>query len=707
MQRHTLFIALPLVVFALLILALFGLSAWVAGLSLSASQPAIWLAGVGVVVLSAGLWWILQRLCLHPAHQLSRGIRALLESRLADREIPLPRHHALQTLPDQVQALADTLRGARREMRVAMESAAAQSAEQKRWLEIILQGLTEGVLVCNKNHQILLYNASAVSLLENPERVGLGRSLLEVLSPAPVRHTMERLEWRQRTGDENANELSAPFVCTNLASHKIMHGRMALIRDDHEEITGYLITLIDISNDVATLMRLDGVRRAIIRDLRSATANLRAAAEVLADSPTLSAQERQPFEAVLTSEAQVLSHTLDELAGEFRGHALGRWPMADIYSADLINCLARHLEGPYGMTVSHVGHPLWLQGDSLSLLLVMSRLLQQVQQRQGVSHFEIEALLGDRRVYLDIRWQGQPIPVATLDQWIEQLCGEELDSETIRDVLERHGSEIWSQDGAAKDLALLRIPLLSPLRHQFAVTEEQLPARPEFYDFGLMREHEGDAGLAQRLLSDLAYVVFDTETTGLDPVGGDEIISIGGVRVVKGRVLSGETFERLIHPGRPIPPGSIRFHGITDEMVHDQRPIREVLPRFQNFVGEDAILVAHNAAYDMKFLRLKEESCGVVFRNPVIDTLLLSVMLEPDEEDHSLDALCERYGIRVSGRHTALGDALATAGVLIHLIDRLQAKGISTFGDVMRESNMAAKLRLRDSMLNQQGSGYT
>ena len=97
----------------------------------------------------------------------------------------------------------------------------------------------------------------------------------------------------------------------------------------------------------------------------------------------------------------------------------------------------------------------------------------------------------------------------------------------------------------------------------------------------------------------------------------------------------------------------------------------------------------------MKFLRLKETDCGLVFDNPVVDTLLLSVLIEGSEEDHTLDGICERLDLEIEDRHSALGDALATAHVLVHLLDRLEAMGIKTFGQVMKASNMEAELRFR------------
>ena len=226
-----------------------------------------------------------------------------------------------------------------------------------------------------------------------------------------------------------------------------------------------------------------------------------------------------------------------------------------------------------------------------------------------------------------------------------------------------------------------------------AAAHAQLPPRPVNYDFSLLRRDAAPTALSERPLAQIDYVAFDTETTGLAPSKGDRIVQIGAVRVVNGALLAGESFQRLVNPERPIPPRSTRFHGITDDMVAHQPTIDDVVPAFRAFVG-DAAMIAQNAAFDLSFLRATEARAGVRFDTPVLDTMLLSMALHPDEADHTLDGLIARYGVDISGRHTALGDAMATARVFVRMLDLLDANGIRTLAEADKASARAAD-RLR------------
>jgi DNA polymerase-3 subunit epsilon len=213
------------------------------------------------------------------------------------------------------------------------------------------------------------------------------------------------------------------------------------------------------------------------------------------------------------------------------------------------------------------------------------------------------------------------------------------------------------------------------------------PIRSELYDFSLFDEME--PGLApaerERPLEDLAFVVFDTETTGLRPEAGDRVISIAGVRVRGGRVMRRDVFDALVHPGRAIPPDSVKFHGITDSMVAAAPAMDVVLPAFLRFAG-GAVLVGHEASFDLRFLEpevRRLDLSSLTRGRPILDTRLLSRALHGPGADHTLEAIALRLGVAVDGRHSALGDALMTAEIFVRLVALLKKRGVQTLGDAL------------------------
>lgn len=219
--------------------------------------------------------------------------------------------------------------------------------------------------------------------------------------------------------------------------------------------------------------------------------------------------------------------------------------------------------------------------------------------------------------------------------------------------------------------------------------------RTAVYDFDLLSKSRNTA-IYDTELDDLVYVVFDTETTGLLPNKGDEIVQIAAVRIVNGKRLDNEVFDTLVNPGRAIPAVSTQIHGITETMVAKAPDIIDAGRRFHAF-ARDAVLVAHNAPFDMAFLQRDEARLERRFDHPVLDTVLLSAILFGQAESHSLDALAYRFDVHIpnSARHTALGDTLATADIFLKMVPALKARGLTTFGAVLDEMRRYGRL-LRD-----------
>ena len=170
-------------------------------------------------------------------------------------------------------------------------------------------------------------------------------------------------------------------------------------------------------------------------------------------------------------------------------------------------------------------------------------------------------------------------------------------------------------------------------------------------------------------------IVFDTETTGLDPFQGDRLVEIGCIELVNG-FLTGQHFHRYINPERDMPAAAFQVHGHSSEFLKDKPLFADVCEEFLAFVG-DAPLIAHNAMFDLGFINAELDRCkrALIARERMIDTLMLA-RRKHSAGPYSLDALCARYGIDNSRRtkHGALLDAEILAEVYLELTGMRQAK---------------------------------
>ena len=169
-------------------------------------------------------------------------------------------------------------------------------------------------------------------------------------------------------------------------------------------------------------------------------------------------------------------------------------------------------------------------------------------------------------------------------------------------------------------------------------------------------------------------IVFDTETTGLDPSQGHRIIEIGCVELVN-LVPTGNVFHQYLNPERDIPEEATRIHGLTEEFLKSHPVFKEIIQEFLDFIGE-ATLVAHNAEFDMRFINWELNNAGhqEIPMSRTVDTLQLARSRFPGSPNN-LDALCKRLGVDNSNRtkHGALLDSEILAAVYLELKGGKQA----------------------------------
>ncbi len=618
--------------------------------------------------------------------------------------------------PPEVQQLAQAANDLAEQRDVLMDDVDAQIAtakasveEEKNRLAALMSELAQAVVVCNLDGRILLYNNRArlqfKALAQGPTTVsggaliGLGRSIFSILEQNQVEHAQEVIRQRLLAGKSAISN----FITTTRGEQLLRVQMVPVMAGSGERgesaMSGYILTVENITRSIEQEARRDQVMHALTEGSRSAIGNIRAAVANLIDYPDMDPALRERFVKVVGDEAAKMSLSLDQTVGEFSNSMKTRWPLEDVLGIDIIGAAQRRIDSKLKLPTKteEIDDTLWIKADSFSLVFALVCLASKLQDHYAPRELRFRMTATDNLVYLDLIWAGAAMSSETYYTWeMEPMqIGDESSPLSLRDVIDRHGGEIWYQREKAAHRAYFRfvLPVAKPALEMEHEERVRGSGRPEYYDFDLFKFDDQSIDL-DRKLSELTYTVFDTETTGLEPSKGDEIIQIGAARIVNNRLLRQETFNQIVDPEIPLKPESIPIHGITEDMVRGQPNIDIVLPAFHEFC-EDTVLIAHNAAFDMRFLQLKEERTGIRFNQPVLDTLLLSAVVHPNQESHKLDIILERLGIVIGKRHNALEDALATGEVFLKLVKLLEEMGIVTVGQALEAAEKTYFARIK------------
>ncbi|PWK13360.1 exonuclease domain-containing protein [Tumebacillus permanentifrigoris] len=232
-------------------------------------------------------------------------------------------------------------------------------------------------------------------------------------------------------------------------------------------------------------------------------------------------------------------------------------------------------------------------------------------------------------------------------------------------------------------LGFFRRYIQTPLQGLFASTSQG-----EMHSEALLRHTMREARKKvawETPLRDVRFVVIDTETTGFQP-GDDALLSVGAVEVL-GSTIQERTLHSLVRPDpmQSIPQAVVELTGIRDEDVQNAPPLRDVMLLFLQFV-HDAVLVAHHAGHDLRFLNAGlKKTYKAHLPHRVLDTVDVARWLHPDLPSYALDDLLTLYNIPVRGRHTADGDAQMTAELWHCLIEQALAREVSTLGEFIEQ----------------------
>lgn len=637
------------------------------------------IGGFGFLGLMTWIWYLFDENLAKPMQWLAGALTARAHTDIDEDLNPKTARY----LGDLAPAAREVTRHLAQTRNALAETVAQETTRliaEKEQLVAMAADVPFGVVLCSGTHKIAFYNSVAAEMLDEDHRhPGLDHSLFDFLEPDPILDAYNRL-----CASGQGPDMVIPTLVTTVLGHRTLCARMRLTHTAEESdiSPGYLMSLDDVTSDLAIVGQASTLVTRVFADLRSHMGSLRTAIEFRKRDASLAA-DREMTEGLIDG-LEAMLHSIGEHFVDYDGSRGSLWPMEDVSAHQIVNAVKARLDA-IDLTVEGLEETR-LHVAALPIIVLLAHLCDRIVNDHGGRVLSLIGADEDDCPMIALGWSGDPLPFDTMTSWLVDPLDFGVPGVTGRSVLQIHATDCWPEFGRF-GRSVLKIPLPIP-------TGQKLPAlqRGVEYDFDLMQRTPPPM-LTKAKLSDLTFVVFDTETTGLLPSQGDEICQIAALRVVNGRVVEGEQINRLVNPERPIPARSTDVHGITDEMVKNAPTIEVVGAQFHSF-ARGSILVAHNAPFDLEFLRRHEAGIGKAFTNPVLDTVVLSAIVFGQDAEHTLDAICERLGIKipVEQRHTAMGDTIATAHAFIKMIGMCEARGIETFGDVIAEGRKHKRL---------------
>lgn len=673
------------------------------------------MVALGAVMVGAGAAWLLGRVVaahLGGARRLAEDIDVLVAVDPGGEvgvDVDGTAAPEIGAVAGSVNGLVAKLREAVAERDEAVARGRAEAELDRHRLGSVMASLAHAVLVCGGDGRILLYNEAAVGLFgrggEGGQPLGLGRSVFTLVSRSALVGAVRRLEAgggepiRLAVAGPEDRLLRVTVAPIAPVAAVVPIGERGETGEGRDDLAGFVLVMDDATAESEARATLDDLVRATLEEVRGRLAAIVGAIEMLERFDNLDGDDVTRFRRIISEESQRLTSYLEAAQRSHGGTGVGRWELTEILARDLVAAITHRAGedggGAAGTVVELAGGSgdLWFRVDAGAV----------VDEVGGA----VVALMAGGAERVRLSWQSRGELGAVVVAWSDASGGS---NEVVRALVSdgrvdglarRHGGEAWVEAAPGGEQASMVVllpsierpvgPAGSPAEGRSAL--EAGRDRPTVYDFSLLSERTVDGELAGRGLGELSCTVFDLETTGLDP-SNDRILSIGAVRIVNGNLLAHETFDQLVDPGRPIPPSSTSIHGITADMVAGQPTLAEALPSFARFV-EQSVLIGHNVAFDLRFLELQQGVTGVVLANAVLDTLVLGELALGASGSHSLESLGEMLGVEVTGRHTALGDAMVTAEIFLKLVSVLRGKGLVSLAEVTAASATTRYASLR------------
>ncbi|MDP3134672.1 MAG: DNA polymerase III subunit epsilon, partial [Burkholderiaceae bacterium] len=465
---------------------------------LAPSAALVVLTLLPVVGLLVAAWQHLFKRYVAPVAQLAEAVRVVATT---DVQRPLPAQGSpeLVSLAGCVQELAEQRQALQADIGAQVAEASARIEQERNRLAALMSELTQSVVVCNLDGRILLYNnrarmqfkalSAAPALSDGAELIGIGRSIYAAFDKQLVAHALESIEQRMKKG---AAHPSAQFVTTSRAG-QLLRVQMAPVRglansEGQESLGGFVLMLENITRAFQEESALDSMIHTLTERSRASLANMRAAIEML-EFPDLDAPMRERFQHVIRDEVNAMGERISHLVQTTSADIKTRWPLEDMLGADLLDAAQRRIQPLIKVPIAaaDIVSNVWLKLDSFSILQMLSYLTERLADEFEVKYVQFRLGERDGRGQLDLVWSGQTMSTETVMTWEmdPMRVGTEATPLTVRDVVARHGGEMWFERDRVRHQAFFRF--LLPLAEAREVAEAQrlMPtdSRPEYYDF--------------------------------------------------------------------------------------------------------------------------------------------------------------------------------------------------------------------------------
>ena len=640
------------------------------------------IAGFATLAVVAWVWFLFDEHLARPIQRLAGGMLARAHADVDD-SLDEKTARYLGDLAPAARAVTENLTATRNKLAESVAQETTRLIEEKEKLTALSAEMPLGIVLASGHHKIAFYNGTAADLLSADHAPGLDHSIFDFLRARPIQSAYTRL-----CAGEGGDGHVLPLTVATTHGGEVLSARMRLMHAPNEgDITPpYVLTLDDVTSDLTVHAEREKLLSRLFATLRPSIASLQTTLAARDADDSLRSDPR--LDRALVDEMSKLTGIIATLDDQYEAGKANWWPMAQVRSAELCDALSAQLQQVDITLAADASDAMELTLDAVQIITLLSHIARHITRTGGRALSFLISRDEGGGAMLALGWSGDPLSVDLLENWLSETLDVGLVDMSGRDILEAHGTEIWPEFGRASR-AVLKLPIREARRLRRTLGDGR---RAVTYDFDLLSKTPPKE-LMDTPLSDLSYVVFDTETTGLLPSQGDEICQIAALRVVNGKVIETEALDQLVNPGRTIPKSATEVHHITNAMVKNAPKI-DVAGRQLHSFARGAVLVAHNAPFDLEFLRRHEAEIGAKFTNPVLDTVLLSAIVFGQSEEHTLDAISTRLGVKIppEARHTAMGDTIATADVFIKLLRMAEEKGIRTFGDALTEMRKHKRL---------------